>query len=52
MKTRAAVAHAAGKPLEVMTVDLDGPMDGNVLFEIRAAGICHTDEFSTCPAST
>jgi len=46
MKTRAAVAHAAGKPLEVMTVDLDGPKDGEVLVEIKATGICHTDEFT------
>jgi S-(hydroxymethyl)glutathione dehydrogenase/alcohol dehydrogenase len=46
MKTRAAVAHSAGKPLEVMTVDLDGPKDGEVLVEIRATGICHTDEFT------
>src|SRR5918998_6547609 len=46
MKTRAAVAHAAGKPLEVMTVDLDGPRDGEVLVEIKATGICHTDEFT------
>src|ERR1700754_233404 len=46
MKTRAAVAHAAGKPLEIMEVDLDGPRDGEVLVEIKATGICHTDEFT------
>jgi S-(hydroxymethyl)glutathione dehydrogenase/alcohol dehydrogenase len=46
MKTRAAVAHAAGKPLEIMTVDLEGPKDGEVLVEIKATGICHTDEFT------
>ncbi|HKE94163.1 MAG TPA: alcohol dehydrogenase catalytic domain-containing protein, partial [Povalibacter sp.] len=46
MKTRAAVAYAAGKPLEVTTVDLDGPRAGEVLVEIRATGICHTDEFT------
>src|ERR671913_1379869 len=46
MKTKAAVAYAAGKPLEVVTVDLDGPKDGEVLVEIRATGICHTDEFT------
>ena len=46
MKTRAAVAHAAGKPLEVLTVDLEGPRDGEVLVEIKATGICHTDEFT------
>ncbi|HEY6643200.1 S-(hydroxymethyl)glutathione dehydrogenase/class III alcohol dehydrogenase [Povalibacter sp.] len=46
MKTQAAVAYAAGKPLEVTTVDLDGPKDGEVLVEIKATGICHTDEFT------
>ncbi|MBL8267182.1 S-(hydroxymethyl)glutathione dehydrogenase/class III alcohol dehydrogenase [Steroidobacter sp.] len=46
MKTRAAVALAAGKPLEVMTLDLDGPRDGEVLVEIKATGVCHTDEFT------
>jgi len=46
MKTRAAVAFAAGKPLEVMTLDLDGPREGEVLVEIKASGVCHTDEFT------
>ncbi|MDE2294669.1 MAG: alcohol dehydrogenase catalytic domain-containing protein, partial [Gammaproteobacteria bacterium] len=46
MKTKAAVAVAAGKPLEVITVDLDGPKAGEVLVEIKATGICHTDEFT------
>jgi len=46
MKTRAAVAVAAGKPLEIMEVDLDGPREGEVLVEIKATGICHTDEFT------
>ena len=46
MKTKAAVAYAAGKPLEVTTVDLDGPHAGEVLVEIKATGICHTDEFT------
>ncbi len=46
MRTRAAVALAAGKPLEVMDVDLDGPRPGEVMVEIRATGICHTDEFT------
>ena len=46
MKTRAAVAVEAGKPLEVMEVDLDGPRDSEVLVEIMATGICHTDEFT------
>jgi S-(hydroxymethyl)glutathione dehydrogenase / alcohol dehydrogenase len=46
MKSRAAVAVAAGKPLEITEVDLDGPRDGEVLVEIKASGICHTDEFT------
>lgn len=46
MKTKAAIAYAAGKPLEVTTVDLDGPRAGEVLVEIKATGICHTDEFT------
>ncbi len=46
MKTRAAVAVDAGKPLEVTEVDLDGPREGEVLVEIKATGICHTDEFT------
>ena len=46
MKTRAAVAVAAGKPLEIMEVDLEGPREGEVLVEIKATGICHTDEFT------
>jgi len=46
MKTRAAVALQAGKPLEVMEVNLDGPREGEVLVEIKATGICHTDEFT------
>ncbi len=46
MKTRAAVAVAAGKPLEVTEVDLDGPRAGEVLIEVKATGICHTDEFT------
>ena len=46
MKTRAAVATQAGKPLEIMEVDLEGPRDGEVLVEIMATGICHTDEFT------
>src|SRR5512140_1112830 len=46
MKTRAAVAWEVGKPLEVVEVDLDGPKAGEVLVEIRATGICHTDEFT------
>ena len=46
MKTRAAVAVEAGKPLEIMDVDLEGPRSGEVLVEIKASGICHTDEFT------
>ncbi|MBD8064402.1 S-(hydroxymethyl)glutathione dehydrogenase/class III alcohol dehydrogenase [Devosia sp. PTR5] len=46
MKTRAAVAFAAGKPLEIVEVDLDGPKAGEVLIEIKATGICHTDDFT------
>ena len=46
MRTRAAVATQAGKPLEVMEVNLDGPREGEVLVEIKATGICHTDEFT------
>ncbi len=46
MRTRAAVAVAAGKPLEVMEVNLDGPRAGEVLIEIKATGLCHTDDFT------
>jgi len=46
MRTRAAVALEAGKPLEIMKVNLDGPKEGEVLVEIKATGICHTDEFT------
>jgi S-(hydroxymethyl)glutathione dehydrogenase/alcohol dehydrogenase len=43
---RAAVAVAAGKPLEVTTVQFEGPREGEVLVEIKATGVCHTDEFT------
>jgi S-(hydroxymethyl)glutathione dehydrogenase/alcohol dehydrogenase len=46
MKTRAAVAVAAGKPLEIMEIDLEGPKEGEVLVEVKATGICHTDDFT------
>src|ERR1700761_9552064 len=46
MKTRAAVAWKAGEPLSIETVDLEGPGAGEVLVEIKATGICHTDEFT------
>jgi S-(hydroxymethyl)glutathione dehydrogenase/alcohol dehydrogenase len=43
---RAAVAHEAGKPLAIETVQLEGPRAGEVLVEIKATGVCHTDEFT------
>ena len=46
MDVRAAVAFAPGKPLEVTTVQLDGPRAGEILLEIKATGVCHTDEFT------
>lgn len=46
MRTRAAVALGAGQPLEVMDVELAGPRAGEVMVEIKATGICHTDEFT------
>ncbi|SFU11865.1 S-(hydroxymethyl)glutathione dehydrogenase / alcohol dehydrogenase [Sedimentitalea nanhaiensis] len=46
MRTRAAVALEAGKPMEIMEVNLDGPKKGEVLVEIKATGLCHTDDFT------
>src|SRR5258708_12585495 len=46
MDVRAAIAVAAGKPLEISTVQLEGPREGEVLVEIKATGVCHTDEFT------
>ena len=46
MDVRAAVAHQAGAPLVIEKVQLDGPKAGEVLVEIKATGICHTDEFT------
>ena len=46
MKTRAAVAYEAGKPLVVEDVEIEGPKAGEVLVEIKATGVCHTDEFT------
>ncbi len=46
MDSRAAVAFEAGKPLSIETVQLDGPREGEVLVEIKATGICHTDSFT------
>jgi S-(hydroxymethyl)glutathione dehydrogenase/alcohol dehydrogenase len=46
MDVRAAVAHKAGAPLTLETVQLEGPRAGEVLVEIKATGICHTDDFT------
>ena len=46
MKTRAAVAFAAKQPLEIVELDLEGPKAGEVMVEIKASGVCHTDEFT------
>jgi S-(hydroxymethyl)glutathione dehydrogenase/alcohol dehydrogenase len=46
MDVKAAVAFEKGKPLQIETVQLDGPQDGEVLVELKATGICHTDEFT------
>src|ERR1043166_5119583 len=46
MQIKAAVAHEAGKPLAIETGELEGPKDGEVLIEIKATGVCHTDEFT------
>src|SRR6476646_10839093 len=46
MRVRAAVAHVAGKPLTIEEVELEGPRQGEVLVEIKATGVCHTDEFT------
>ena len=46
MKTQAAVAFEAGKPLEICEVELEGPKKGEVLVELKATGVCHTDAFT------
>ena len=46
MKTKAAVAWQSGQPLSIETVDLEGPKVGEVLVEIKATGICHTDYYT------
>jgi S-(hydroxymethyl)glutathione dehydrogenase / alcohol dehydrogenase len=52
MKTRAAIAVGAGKPLEVHEVELDGPRAGEVLVEIMATGVCHTDAYTLSGADS
>jgi S-(hydroxymethyl)glutathione dehydrogenase / alcohol dehydrogenase len=52
MQTRAAVAREAGKPLTIETVTLDGPKDGEVLVEVKATGICHTDAYTLSGADS
>ena len=47
MKTQAAIAFQAGKPLEIVSLDLHGPRAGEVLVELKATGVCHTDARST-----
>jgi S-(hydroxymethyl)glutathione dehydrogenase/alcohol dehydrogenase len=46
IKTKAAVAFEAGMPLEIVEVDLEGPKAGEVLVEMKATGVCHTDAFT------
>ena len=46
MKSRAAVAFASGEPLEIVEVELEGPKAGEVLIEVKATGVCHTDAFT------
>ena len=46
MRVRAAVAHRAGAPLTIEDVELEGPRAGEVLVEIKATGVCHTDAFT------
>jgi S-(hydroxymethyl)glutathione dehydrogenase/alcohol dehydrogenase len=46
MKSKAAIAVGAGQPLVIDTVDVDGPKEGEVMVEIRATGVCHTDAFT------
>src|SRR6201992_4482094 len=52
MDVRAAVAFEAGKPLSIETVQLEGPKEGEVLVEIKATGICHTDEYTLSGADS
>ena len=46
MKVRAAVAYQAKAPLVLETIDVEGPKEGEVLVEVKATGICHTDEYT------
>lgn len=46
MKTRAAIAYSAGQDLSIEEVDLDGPRAGEVLIEVKATGVCHTDAYT------
>jgi len=46
MKTKAAIAHSAKEPLSIAEIDLEGPKQGEVLIEIKATGICHTDAYT------
>lgn len=46
MKTKAAVAHKAGAPLSVEEIEIDGPREGEVLIEVKATGVCHTDAYT------
>src|SRR5690349_22632074 len=46
MKARAAVAHRAGQPLSIETIEVEGPRQGEVLVEIKATGVCHTDAYT------
>ena len=52
MDVRAAIAVEAGKPLVVDTVQLDGPKAGEVLVELKATGICHTDKYTLSGADS
>src|ERR1035441_4923212 len=51
MKSRAAIAYGPGQPLMIEEVDLEGPRAGEVLVEIKATGVCHTDEFTRSGAA-
>ncbi|MGH7905933.1 MAG: S-(hydroxymethyl)glutathione dehydrogenase, partial [Candidatus Binataceae bacterium] len=46
MKVKAAVAYKAGAPLQIDEVDLEGPKEGEVMVELKATGICHTDAYT------